>query len=89
MESNMVMIPERQPRASRLTVNVRDFRLYLNLIICLCSFTDGLCSLDPIPLPLFFHEEDRIFSILGNLVIHGVHLGKKLETIPSLSFFEP
>lgn len=33
---------------SRLIVNVRDFCLYLNLIICLCSSIDGLCSLDPL-----------------------------------------
>lgn len=83
MKSNRVMIPGRQPRASRLTVNVRDFCLYLNLIICLCSSTDRLYSLDPIPLPPFFHGEDGIISVLGDLVVYGTHLGKKLGSVPS------
>lgn len=64
MKSNIVMIPGRQPQASRLTVNVRDFCLCLNLI-CLCSSTDRLYSLDPFHCLHSSMGKMELFQFLG------------------------
>lgn len=61
------MIPERQQQASTLILIVRDFCLYLNLILCLCSLIDGLYSLELIPLPQFFCEVVGTVSVFVDL----------------------